>query len=95
MTIIKIGDFPSRDALERAVEDKAGRTPEVKPDFQIVGTRKELARFFLDENCRIWGVSCVVLEKVKKKEDSAKFGKVERGEIKPFGINNNLKIRKK
>lgn len=78
-TQYRASDYADRDALEAAITDK---TVETK-DAVIVGTGIELARLFLAQGDRVWGIA------VKQTDYVAPvvFERPKRGELHKFGIN--------
>lgn len=81
-TVLKAKDFPSRDALEKYIEDNFDKTPEPK-DVTIEGTDGELLVLNLSHGDSIWGV--VSLSKNYKPQ--VNVPKVERGEKHPSKLN--------
>lgn len=91
ITVLNAKDFSSRDNLETKVRSLVALTPDTKVDYQISGTRDELARLRLSDRCLFYGILCVITDTptvIPKQSDKEK---PVRGEIKKFGINGNLK----
>lgn len=89
MTILKAADYASREELENKVRSLVPLTPEAKPDYQIKGKRDELARLLLSDIRSFYGISCVITDSPTVPKDQRSIEKVNRGEQKEFGINNN------
>lgn len=88
---IQASKFNSRDDIEKEIARVAGRGTEVKTKHTIIGTRAHLARLGLSERRSVFGVSCVATDPEKPKKKNVE--RPNRGEVYPFGINNNLKTR--
>lgn len=76
MTIIKSSDFNTRIELDNHVKSLKGESTEPSSEYQIEGTKADLARLFLSATTVVWGVSCVVTDET---EDQAIVTPVERG----------------
>lgn len=82
MTNIRASDFKTRDALDKKVQSLTK-----KSGVFVVGTMAELRRLHLSHRTVVWGVPC----KATDYKPPNAFKPVNRGEIKPFGINGNLR----
>ena len=59
MITLKAKDFSNRAELEFKIKSLVSDTPENKPDYEIKGTKAELARLFLSERTKVFGIKCV------------------------------------
>ena len=89
MTIIKAKEFSSRSELENNVRNLVGLTSEPKTDYEVKGTRAELARLQLSDRNTFWGLRCVITDTPTKPKTQTE--KIQRGQVVAFGLNNNLK----
>lgn len=78
-------DYSNREELEDAVAHAAGKTADLKVDFEITGTAEELAKLRLSHAQSVWGVRCMATDA----EVSVKTEVPQRGE------NKNIKIKEK
>ena len=62
MTTINAKDYSSRSELENKVRSLVGLTPEPKSDYEIAGTRDELARLQLSDESIFWGIGCRITD---------------------------------
>lgn len=83
MIILKAKEFPTRSDLENKVRNLIGLTADMKPDYLIKGTRKELKLLHLSARNIFWGIRCEETDPksiVKKKRINR--GKIHRSRIK-------------
>lgn len=93
MTILWAKNYSSRRELEDTVRNLAGLTPDKKPDFEISGTEKELARLHLSQRTIFWGISCRITGESAapvRPESETQIKKPQRGEIRPYGLDGKL-----
>ena len=91
MITLQARDFSQRKELENKVKTLVTLTPEFKSDIEIKGTRVELERLQLSDETMFYGISCIITDLPTLIKTQKEIEKPQRGEIKPFGINNNLK----
>lgn len=94
MIILKAKDYSNRGELEKVVRNKVGLTPDVKPDYKIQGTKKELKTLSLSNAAIFWGIICEEVDdkdNVQPTKTTKQFEKINRGKASDFGINHNLK----
>lgn len=89
--IIQAKDFVTRQDLETHVRNKIGLTPELKTEYEINGTRSELARLQLSDRSLFWGVRCVVTDGATTPKTEAR---PDRGPVHKGGINKGEDINK-
>jgi len=81
---IKANKFSTRAELEAEINRISD-----KKNCKIVGTREELAKLQLSDLRKVFGVACEITDTPTEIKDKAP-PKPYRGELKPYGINNNL-----
>jgi len=91
MTLIKAKDFATRTDLENKVRNLAGLTPTPKPDYQITGTRAELARLQLSDTNVFWGILCTITDDPTPVKAQKDIEAPSRGELHDSGINGQPK----
>lgn len=91
MNIINAKDYSQRGELENKVRNLIGLTAEIKSDYEIHGKRGELARLQLSDTTMFWGIKCVITDMPTEVKTQKETEKPQRGEIKEFGLNRNLK----
>lgn len=92
MTLINAKDFSTRSELENKVRNTLGLTPDLKPDYQIKGTREELARLQLSDTATFWGISCLITDDPTQATTQAEVP--ARGELQDSGLNGQTKPKK-
>ena len=85
MLYIKAKEFSTRSELENHIRSLCGLTPELKTDYEITGTRDELARLQLSDRRSFWGIRCLISD--TPTETNPQMEKPQRGEVKSFGLN--------
>lgn len=95
MTQIKASNFSNRSDLENEVRKLVELSPDLKPTYEISGTRKELEILHLSDETIFYGIKCVITDFPSVVKAQKEVERPQRGEIKPIGLNGNLKEIKK
>ena len=86
-TIYFLNEFQDRKELESAVLRNYPLDTMPK-NAEIKGTLADLKRLRLSEKTTFWGISCFATDK-KESPPPKVFERLNRGEVKKFGINLN------
>ncbi len=86
--IIKASDFKFRNDLENRVRGLVSLTPDPKPDYEIHGSKSDLAKLQLSDTKIFWGINCYIVDKkgeklvpVIKTQEKINRGDKARGKI--------------
>lgn len=89
--ILEARNFSKRIELEIMVRNELGLTPDLKQGSEIRGTREELNRLQLSDKTLFHGIKCIITDFPTQVRTQRDVPKPQRGEIKEFGLNNQLK----
>ena len=85
--IIQVKNYSKREELENEIGKLVGKTPDIKIDYEIQGTREELERLHLSDETMVFGIKCVITDTPAIIKTQKDIPKINRGDIKKFGIN--------
>ena len=87
MIILQAKNYSKREEIDNEIGKLVGKTPDIKIDYEIQGTREELERLYLSDETMVFGVKCVITDTPTIIKTQKDIPKANRGEIKKFGIN--------
>ena len=85
--IIQVKNYSKREELENEIGKLVGKTPDIKIDYEIKGTREELERLHLSDETMVFGIKCVITDTPTMVKTQKDIPKINRGIIKKYGIN--------
>ena len=90
MIILQAKNYSKREEIDNEIGKLVGKTPDIKIDYEIQGTREELERLHLSDETMVFGIKCVITDTPTIIKTQKDIPKINRGIIKKFGINIEL-----